>query len=87
MIFENFYSYTSLLAPTKKRVKATHPYAGDGQTKLQLDVGDTVQLLIPQPRDGWHYGENEKSGLRGWFPIQYTTKVRYTLLLYSNFWI
>ncbi|CAG5110055.1 Oidioi.mRNA.OKI2018_I69.chr2.g4503.t2.cds [Oikopleura dioica] len=62
-------------APSKKRVKATHPYAGDGQTKLQLDVGDTVQLLIPQPRDGWHYGENEKSGLRGWFPIQYTTKL------------
>jgi hypothetical protein len=40
-----------------------------------LDINDTVQLLIPQPRDGWHYGENEKSGLRGWFPIQYTTKV------------
>jgi len=62
-------------APSKKRVKATHPYAGDGQTKLQLDINDTVQLLIPQPRDGWHYGENEKSGLRGWFPIQYTTKL------------
>jgi len=62
-------------APNKKRVKATHPYAGDGQTKLQLETNDTVQLLIPQPRDGWHYGENEKSGLRGWFPIQYTTKL------------
>jgi len=59
----------------KKRVKASHDYGGDGKTKLTLCVGDIVQLLIPQPRDGWHYGQNERTTDRGWFPIQYTTKV------------
>ena len=60
----------------KKRVKASHDYGGDGKTKLTLCVGDIVQLLIPQPRDGWHYGQNERTTDRGWFPIQYTTKVK-----------
>jgi len=62
-------------ASGKKRVKASHNYGGDGKTKLHIEIGDTIQLLIPQPRDGWHYGENERSGEKGWFPIQYTTKI------------
>lgn len=59
----------------KKRVIASHTYAGDGKTKLELEINDIIQLLIPQPRDGWHYGENERTRQRGWFPIQYTHKV------------
>lgn len=71
------FNYSQFVGPSngKKRVKASHNYGGDGKTKLHMEIGDTIQLLIPQPRDGWHYGENERSGERGWFPIQYTAKV------------
>uniref|UniRef100_A0A673BIZ1 BAR/IMD domain containing adaptor protein 2 n=1 Tax=Sphaeramia orbicularis TaxID=375764 RepID=A0A673BIZ1_9TELE len=31
-----------------------------------------ITLLVPEARDGWHYGENEKNRMRGWFPFSYT---------------
>jgi len=59
----------------KKLVKATHGFQGGDATQLKIEPGDYIQLLIPQPRDGWHYGENDRTGLKGWFPIKYTIKV------------
>merc|ERR1712227_96940 len=59
----------------KKMVKATHGFQGGDATQLKIEPGDYIQLLIPQPRDGWHYGENDRTGLKGWFPIKYTIKV------------
>merc|ERR1712021_52540 len=59
----------------KKVVKATHGFQGGDTTQLKIEPGDYIQLLIPQPRDGWHYGENDRTGLKGWFPIKYTIKV------------
>ncbi|KAI4896907.1 hypothetical protein NFI96_031620 [Prochilodus magdalenae] len=34
--------------------------------------GDILSLLISEPRDGWHYGQNERTGRKGWFPFSYT---------------
>merc|ERR1712062_358265 len=59
----------------KKMVKTTHGFHGSDSTQLRIEPGDYIQLMIPQPRDGWHYGENERTGLKGWFPIKYTVKV------------
>ncbi|XP_077594986.1 BAR/IMD domain-containing adapter protein 2-like isoform X3 [Stigmatopora nigra] len=55
------------------RVQALFSHAaGDNSTLLSFNQGDVVTLLVPEARDGWHYGENEKTHLRGWFPFSYT---------------
>ncbi|XP_064423545.1 brain-specific angiogenesis inhibitor 1-associated protein 2 isoform X2 [Latimeria chalumnae] len=46
--------------------------AGDNSTLLSFSEGDIITLLVPEARDGWHYGENEKTRMRGWFPFSYT---------------
>ncbi|KAA0705348.1 Brain-specific angiogenesis inhibitor 1-associated protein 2 [Triplophysa tibetana] len=46
--------------------------AGDNSTLLSFTEGDLITLLVPEARDGWHYGENEKTKMRGWFPFSYT---------------
>ncbi|XP_060951149.1 brain-specific angiogenesis inhibitor 1-associated protein 2 [Limanda limanda] len=46
--------------------------AGDNSTLLSFSEGDVITLLVPEARDGWHYGENEKTRMRGWFPFSYT---------------
>lgn len=36
-------------------------------------------VLIPQPGErnkGWYYGENVRTGKRGWFPLAYTEQVK-----------
>ncbi|KAJ8273223.1 hypothetical protein GJAV_G00099120, partial [Gymnothorax javanicus] len=43
-----------------------------GTCLLHFLPGDTLTLLISEPRDGWHYGQNERTVRRGWFPISYT---------------
>ncbi|XP_048881660.1 brain-specific angiogenesis inhibitor 1-associated protein 2 [Brienomyrus brachyistius] len=62
------------------RVEALFPHApgggegcgGEGPCLLQFLPGDTLTLLISEPRDGWHYGQNERTGRKGWFPFSYT---------------
>ncbi|XP_057682932.1 brain-specific angiogenesis inhibitor 1-associated protein 2-like isoform X1 [Corythoichthys intestinalis] len=55
------------------RVQALFSHAaGDNSTLLSFNQGDVVTLLVPEARDGWHYGENEKTRMRGWFPFSYT---------------
>uniref|UniRef100_A0A3P9KK83 BAR/IMD domain-containing adapter protein 2 n=1 Tax=Oryzias latipes TaxID=8090 RepID=A0A3P9KK83_ORYLA len=57
----------------RTRVQAIFSHAaGDNGTLLSFAEGDIVTLLVPEARDGWHYGENEKTRLRGWFPFSYT---------------
>ncbi|XP_067860084.1 BAR/IMD domain-containing adapter protein 2-like isoform X2 [Heptranchias perlo] len=46
--------------------------AGGNNTLLSFSEGDVITLLVPEAKDGWHYGENEKTRLRGWFPFSYT---------------
>lgn len=43
-----------------------------GACLLHFLPGDNVSLLISEPRDGWHYGQNERTGRKGWFPFSYT---------------
>ncbi|KAM8837156.1 BAR/IMD domain-containing adapter protein 2-like isoform 2-T6 [Spinachia spinachia] len=57
----------------RTRVQAVFSHAaGDNGTLLSFFQGDVVTLLVPEARDGWHYGENEKTRMRGWFPFSYT---------------
>ncbi|XP_051792503.1 brain-specific angiogenesis inhibitor 1-associated protein 2 isoform X4 [Erpetoichthys calabaricus] len=61
----------------RTRVQAVFSHAaGDNSTLLSFSEGDTITLLVPEARDGWHYGENEKTKLRGWFPFSYTRVVQ-----------
>ncbi|XP_028984454.1 brain-specific angiogenesis inhibitor 1-associated protein 2 isoform X2 [Betta splendens] len=63
------------------RVEAMFPHTpgasegggvGGGACLLQFLPGDGITLLISEPRDGWHYGQNERTGRKGWFPFAYT---------------
>lgn len=45
---------------------------GGSACLLSFLPGDTLSLLISEPRDGWHYGQNERTGRKGWFPFSYT---------------
>ncbi|KAI4881887.1 hypothetical protein NFI96_034389 [Prochilodus magdalenae] len=57
----------------RTRVQAIFSHAaGDNNTLLSFIEGDIITLLVPEARDGWHYGENEKNRMRGWFPFSYT---------------
>ncbi|XP_031749848.1 brain-specific angiogenesis inhibitor 1-associated protein 2 isoform X11 [Xenopus tropicalis] len=57
----------------RTRVQAIFSHAaGDNTTLLSFKDGDYITLLVPEARDGWHYGECEKTKLRGWFPFSYT---------------
>lgn len=47
----------------KPRVRTIFPHnAGNNNTLLSFDEGDVIILLIPEEKDGWMYGEMEKSG-------------------------
>ncbi|XP_062416006.1 brain-specific angiogenesis inhibitor 1-associated protein 2 isoform X1 [Pungitius pungitius] len=60
----------------RTRVQAVFSHAaGDNGTLLSFFQGDVITLLVPEARDGWHYGENEKTRMRGWFPFSYTRVV------------
>ncbi|XP_030255692.1 brain-specific angiogenesis inhibitor 1-associated protein 2-like isoform X2 [Sparus aurata] len=57
----------------RTRVQAIFSHAaGDNSTLLSFSENDVITLLVPEARDGWHYGENEKTRMRGWFPFSYT---------------
>ncbi|XP_045066291.1 brain-specific angiogenesis inhibitor 1-associated protein 2-like [Coregonus clupeaformis] len=52
---------------------------GGGACLLHFLPGDALSLLISEPRDGWHYGQNERTGRKGWFPFSYTQPYPNTL--------
>ncbi|XP_070846619.1 brain-specific angiogenesis inhibitor 1-associated protein 2-like protein 1a isoform X1 [Chaetodon trifascialis] len=67
----------------KPRVRTIFPHtAGNNQTLLSFDDGDIITLLIQEEKDGWLYGELEKTQQRGWFPSSYCRP--YTEPLLSN---
>ncbi len=46
----------------RSRVQAIFSHtAGDNSTLLSFTEGDLITLLVPEARDGWHYGENDKN--------------------------
>ncbi|ETE74005.1 Brain-specific angiogenesis inhibitor 1-associated protein 2, partial [Ophiophagus hannah] len=70
---KNSYAATGLEKNGRTRVRAIFSHAaGDNSTLLSFKEGDLIMLLVPEARDGWHYGESEKTKLRGWFPFSYT---------------
>lgn len=63
---------SGLNAGRKSRVKTIFPHtAGNNSTLLSFDHGDVITLLIHEEKDGWLYGELEKTQQRGWFPSSY----------------
>ncbi|XP_070586224.1 BAR/IMD domain-containing adapter protein 2-like isoform X2 [Erythrolamprus reginae] len=65
----------SILPPRSERprVQAIFSHsAGENSTLLNFQEGDTILLLVTEARDGWHYGENETTRMKGWFPFSYT---------------
>ncbi|XP_035252833.1 brain-specific angiogenesis inhibitor 1-associated protein 2-like protein 1b isoform X2 [Anguilla anguilla] len=56
----------------RPKVQTIFPHtAENNDTLLSFEEGDVVTLLIPDERDGWLYGELDRTGLRGWFPSSY----------------
>ncbi|XP_051273993.1 brain-specific angiogenesis inhibitor 1-associated protein 2-like protein 1a isoform X2 [Dicentrarchus labrax] len=56
----------------RPRVKTIFPHtAGNNHTLLSFDDGDIITLLIQEEKDGWLYGELERTQQRGWFPSSY----------------
>ncbi|XP_057690042.1 brain-specific angiogenesis inhibitor 1-associated protein 2 isoform X2 [Corythoichthys intestinalis] len=50
----------------------TSEVGGGGASLLTFLPADSITLLISEPRDGWHYGQNDRTGRKGWFPYSYT---------------
>ncbi|XP_061675944.1 brain-specific angiogenesis inhibitor 1-associated protein 2 isoform X2 [Syngnathoides biaculeatus] len=69
-----------LLGPTRVEALFAHSPGesegggggGGGASLLHFLPGDSITLLISEPRDGWHYGQNDRTGRKGWFPFSYT---------------
>uniref|UniRef100_A0AAY4DID7 BAR/IMD domain-containing adapter protein 2-like 1 n=1 Tax=Denticeps clupeoides TaxID=299321 RepID=A0AAY4DID7_9TELE len=56
----------------KLRVVTIFPHtAGNNDTLLSFDDGELITLLVHEEKDGWLYGEMDKTGRRGWFPSSY----------------
>ncbi|KAM6951561.1 brain-specific angiogenesis inhibitor 1-associated protein 2-like protein 1a [Aplochiton taeniatus] len=69
--------------PPPPRVQTIFPHtAGNDDTLLSFDDGDVITLLIQEEKDGWLYGELEKTQQRGWFPSSYCRP--YTELMVTN---
>ncbi|KAK7886285.1 hypothetical protein WMY93_025906 [Mugilogobius chulae] len=69
-----------LLGPTRVEALFAHtpePQVGVSGVACLLPFlpGDNISLLISEPRDGWHYGQNDRTGRKGWFPFSYTQSV------------
>ncbi|PWA23803.1 hypothetical protein CCH79_00010839 [Gambusia affinis] len=62
----------ALFAHTPGALDGAGGSLGGGASLLHFLPGDNITLLISEPRDGWHYGQNERTGRKGWFPFSYT---------------
>ncbi|XP_075773593.1 BAR/IMD domain-containing adapter protein 2-like isoform X2 [Pelodiscus sinensis] len=60
----------------RRQVQAVFSHAaGENSTLLNFQEGDVIALLVTEARDGWHYGENEATHMKGWFPFSYTRPI------------
>ncbi|TSK67279.1 85/88 kDa calcium-independent phospholipase A2 [Bagarius yarrelli] len=59
-----------------QQVKAlvSHPTSSN-PVLLPFSRGDTITLLVPEPRNGWMYGRHDASLRQGWFPASYVAPV------------
>ncbi|XP_039645198.1 brain-specific angiogenesis inhibitor 1-associated protein 2-like protein 1a isoform X2 [Perca fluviatilis] len=69
----------------KPRVRTIFPHtAGNNHTLLSFDDGDIITLLIQEEKDGWLYGELNKTQQRGWFPSSYCRPYTEPMISNSN---
>ncbi|XP_067432450.1 brain-specific angiogenesis inhibitor 1-associated protein 2-like protein 1a isoform X2 [Thunnus thynnus] len=69
----------------KPRVRTIFPHtAGNNDTLLSFDDGVIIALLISEEKDGWLYGELEKTRQRGWFPSSYCRPYTEPVISNSN---
>ncbi|XP_051744652.1 brain-specific angiogenesis inhibitor 1-associated protein 2-like protein 1b [Ctenopharyngodon idella] len=60
------------LTDKRPKVRTIFPHKSENNsTLLSFEEGDIITLLIPDERDGWLYGELQKTRQRGWFPSSY----------------
>lgn len=52
------------------RALVAHP-ASSNTTMLAFNRGETISVLVQQPRNGWLYGRAEAPSRQGWFPASY----------------
>uniref|UniRef100_A0A3B3RHZ8 BAR/IMD domain-containing adapter protein 2-like 1 n=1 Tax=Paramormyrops kingsleyae TaxID=1676925 RepID=A0A3B3RHZ8_9TELE len=59
-----------MIVAQRPKVRTIFPHtAGNNDTLLSFDEGDIITILVPEEKDGWLYGELEKSGrCWGWSP-------------------
>ncbi|MCI4393384.1 hypothetical protein PGIGA_G00156690 [Pangasianodon gigas] len=65
------------------RALVSHP-ASSNPVLLPFSRGDTLTLLVPEPRNGWMYGRHDTSLRQGWFPASYVAPVEDLSCLISS---
>ncbi|CAN9508602.1 unnamed protein product [Ophioblennius macclurei] len=69
----------------RSRVRTIFPHtAGNNSTLLSFEHGDIITLLLQEEKDGWLYGELERTQQRGWFPSSYCRPCSDSLASNSN---
>ncbi|XP_034425728.1 brain-specific angiogenesis inhibitor 1-associated protein 2-like protein 1a isoform X1 [Hippoglossus hippoglossus] len=69
----------------KHRVRTIFPHmSGNNETLLSFDESDILTVLLHEEKDGWLYGELEKTRQRGWFPSSYCRPYTEPVLSNSN---
>ncbi|XP_058259665.1 brain-specific angiogenesis inhibitor 1-associated protein 2-like protein 2 isoform X2 [Hemibagrus wyckioides] len=53
-------------------------HANSNSTLLPFSKGETITVLVPEPRNGWLYGCTESSARQGWFPAAYVASMEDT---------
>ncbi|XP_062846036.1 brain-specific angiogenesis inhibitor 1-associated protein 2-like protein 2 [Trichomycterus rosablanca] len=56
------------------RAVVSYPHSSN-PVLLSFSRGDTLTLLVPEPRNGWMYGRHDATLRQGWFPASYVTKM------------
>ncbi|KAI5097303.1 brain-specific angiogenesis inhibitor 1-associated protein 2-like protein 2 isoform X2 [Silurus meridionalis] len=55
-----------------RMMRALVPHTpASNSTLLSFSKGETITVLVPEPRNGWLYGCSESSARQGWFPAAY----------------
>ncbi|XP_076008211.1 brain-specific angiogenesis inhibitor 1-associated protein 2-like protein 1a isoform X2 [Genypterus blacodes] len=70
----------------KQRVRTIFPHTAGSNDDgvLSFDDGDIIALLMQEEKDGWLYGELERTRQRGWFPSSYCRPYAEPLILNSG---
>ncbi|KAI9526399.1 hypothetical protein NQZ68_039819 [Dissostichus eleginoides] len=57
------------------RARVAHQPSSSNPTLLPFSRGETISVLVQQPRNGWLYGCADSSSRQGWFPASYVEQV------------